>query len=316
LFPQTSLLGSILSNCLLVLGMAFLLGGLKNKVQTYNQKGAHMLSSLLLLASIALVLPAAFVNSLQPHPSMAHLLRISRVTALLTFVIYILYLYFQLYTHSEMFDDEGRVEVQAAAVAKLNAQPPPVDGKKHHFPGLHRGNVNGMDGAHQSGYQASSRAAASSAAGGDRDVSDSDVEEVAVEAVSDHLTQLGDLTMTPQGQRRAVPAAIKEETGGSHSSSHSERFDNDTDDEEEEEFEGEDEPQLTFACAIILLLVVTLAVAACSEYLVDSINEVTESWGMNESFVGVILLPIVGNAAEVRSNTDRGAGAARNRAGW
>lgn len=278
--------------------MAFLLGGLKNKVQTYNQKGAHMLSSLLLLASIALVLPAAFVNSFQPHPSMAHLLRISRVTALLTFVIYILYLYFQLYTHSEMFDDEGRIEV---AAAKPNAQnaPPPADGKKHHFPGLHRGNVNGMDGAHQSGYQASSRAAAAAS-----DVSDSDVEEVAVEAVNDHLTQLGDLTMTPQGQRRAVPAAIKEETSGSHSSSHSERFDtdNDTDDEEEEEYEGEDEPQLTFACAIVLLLVVTLAVAACSEYLVDSINEVTESWGMNESFVGVILLPIVGNAAEVRAN--------------
>jgi len=281
--------------------MAFLLGGLKNKVQTYNQKGAHMLSSLLLLASIALVLPAAFVNSFQPHPSMAHLLRISRVTALLTFVIYILYLYFQLYTHSEMFDDEGRIEV-AAAAAKTNGQAPPADGKKHHFPGLHRGNVNGMDGAHQSGYQASSRAAA--AAGADRDVSDSDVEEVAVEAVSDHLTQLGDLTMTPQGQRRAVPAAIKEETSGSHSSSHShsERLDTDDEEDEEEEYEGEDEPQLTFACAIVLLLVVTLAVAACSEYLVDSINEVTESWGMNESFVGVILLPIVGNAAEVRAN--------------
>ena len=103
---QTSLLGSILSNCLLVLGMAFLLGGLKNKVQMYNQKGAHMLSSLLLLASIALVLPAAFVNSFTPHPSMAHLLRISRVTAALMFCIYLLYLFFQLFTHAEMFSDE------------------------------------------------------------------------------------------------------------------------------------------------------------------------------------------------------------------
>lgn len=55
---------------------------------------------------------------------------------------------------------------------------------------------------------------------------------------------------------------------------------------------------MTFVCSLSLLVLVTVAVAVCSEFLVDSIDELTRSWGINESFVGIILLPIVGNAAE------------------
>lgn len=39
---QLSLLGSILSNVLLVLGMAFLVGGIKNPLQTFNQEGIYL----------------------------------------------------------------------------------------------------------------------------------------------------------------------------------------------------------------------------------------------------------------------------------
>jgi Ca2+:H+ antiporter len=40
-------------------------------------------------------------------------------------------------------------------------------------------------------------------------------------------------------------------------------------------------------------------VAVCAEFLVDSIDGMVEGTGVSKKFVGLILLPIVGNAAEV-----------------
>ncbi|KAG4265205.1 hypothetical protein FPRO06_00485 [Fusarium proliferatum] len=59
-----------------------------------------------------------------------------------------------------------------------------------------------------------------------------------------------------------------------------------------------EEEHLTQAGAIILLLVSTALVAVCAEFLVDSIKEVVENSGVNEVGIGLIILPIVGNAAE------------------
>ncbi len=50
--------------------------------------------------------------------------------------------------------------------------------------------------------------------------------------------------------------------------------------------------------AIILLLVSTGLVAVCAEFLVSSINYLVSNTGVSEAFVGLIILPIVGNAAE------------------
>ena len=50
--------------------------------------------------------------------------------------------------------------------------------------------------------------------------------------------------------------------------------------------------------AAIALVIVTVAVAVCAEYLVDSIDAIVERTGISKTFVGLILLPIVGNAAE------------------
>ena len=47
-----------------------------------------------------------------------------------------------------------------------------------------------------------------------------------------------------------------------------------------------------------MLLSATCAVAYCSEFLVDSIEGVSEQYGVPQAFIGLILLPIVGNAAE------------------
>lgn len=58
------------------------------------------------------------------------------------------------------------------------------------------------------------------------------------------------------------------------------------------------EPVLSLAGALSGLTLVTIAVAACSEYLTGSIEAVAASTQINKSFLGIILLPIAGNAAE------------------
>ena len=50
--------------------------------------------------------------------------------------------------------------------------------------------------------------------------------------------------------------------------------------------------------AIILLLVSTGLVAVCAEFLVASIDYLVDNTSVSEAFVGLIILPIVGNAAE------------------
>lgn len=68
---------------------------------------------------------------------------------------------------------------------------------------------------------------------------------------------------------------------------------------ERQEEDGETEERtLRPIPASIALLLVTLLVAVCAEYLVDSIDAVVAKTGISKSFIGLILLPIVGNAAE------------------
>ena len=50
--------------------------------------------------------------------------------------------------------------------------------------------------------------------------------------------------------------------------------------------------------AVVLLLVSTALVAVCAEFLVSSINYLVDNTSVSEEFIGLIVLPIVGNAAE------------------
>ena len=61
---------------------------------------------------------------------------------------------------------------------------------------------------------------------------------------------------------------------------------------------GSEEHHLSKTGAIILLAFTTGLVAACAEFLISSIEAVTESSSIGEIFIGLIVLPIVGNAAE------------------
>lgn len=178
---QASMLGSILSNLLLVLGCCFVAGGYNRIQQTFNQTAAQMMSSLMAVATSALLIPAAFHATTQLK-STQEILALSRGTAIVMLIIYVLYLVFQLKTHAQFFEDEA-----------------------------------------------------------------------------DTTTDTAGSTTT---------------TAGSH------------------------EPILTTAESIGVLLGVTILVAFCADYLVDSIDSIVAETGINKTFIGLILIPIVGNAAE------------------
>src|SRR5688572_20016208 len=57
---KASLIGSILGNILLVMGAAMFIGGLKRERQTFDRTAAQVQSTMLILAAIALVMPAVF----------------------------------------------------------------------------------------------------------------------------------------------------------------------------------------------------------------------------------------------------------------
>lgn len=62
----------------------------------------------------------------------------------------------------------------------------------------------------------------------------------------------------------------------------------------------EDDENISRTTAVLLLLISTGLVAICAEFMVDSISSITNTPGaaVSEAFIGLIILPIVGNAAE------------------
>ncbi|CAO3581519.1 unnamed protein product [Absidia cylindrospora] len=196
---QASMLGSILSNLLLVLGMCFWLGGYRYKEQTFNVTAAQTSASLLFIATASLLLPAAFYGSSFGTESTAtvnsDILIISRATSIILLIVYFAYLFFQLKTHQHLFLAEASAEEHRPLSRPIN-------------------------------------------------------DENALEQQQEN---------------------------------------NDQCEEEEEET-----PQMSFWMSIVLLLVSTALVAVCAEFLVSAIEVVVEQWHISQTFVGLILLPIVG----------------------
>ncbi|KIV86922.1 calcium/proton exchanger [Exophiala sideris] len=214
LIVQTSLIGSMLSNLLLVMGMCFFFGGVNRMEQAFNLTVAQTASSLLFLAVSSLIIPTAFeewantstttTGSTSTKPGVA---AVSRATALLLLVVYACYLFFQLKSHAEIYNTPGEKNKKRNVGEKL---------KK---------------------------------------------------------------TVIPEKFRKRSPTQRQED------------FDAPAKEEAEE-------PALSITTAIITLAASTVLVALNAEYLVDSINAITCGGGISKNFVGLILLPIVGNAAE------------------
>ena len=64
------------------------------------------------------------------------------------------------------------------------------------------------------------------------------------------------------------------------------------------EAEEKEDPKMTTKDAWILLILATVLVGWMAEVLVHSVDAAAEGWGLPTLFIGVILLPFFGNAAE------------------
>lgn len=186
---QASMLGSILSNILLVMGCCFVAGGYNRVQQKFNQTVAQTMASLMSLSVLSLLIPAAF-NAGFPG-EFENVLAVSRGAAIVLLFIYIFYLYFQLYTHADYFEQQNSQESQ--------------------------------------------------------------------------VSEPTDSYTNPNEQPTIV---------------------------------HEDGTLLNTWEALLLLAIVTVIVSFCADYLVSSIDALVESTGISKTFVGLILVPIVGNAAE------------------
>ncbi|KAG5930211.1 hypothetical protein E4U42_002613 [Claviceps africana] len=222
---QTSLIGSILSNLLLVMGFCFFCGGLRRQEQHFNHTVAQTAASLLALAAASVIVPSVFEVA-APNVSQSDIAKMSRGTSVILLIVYGAYLFFQLKTHQKVFNEESQ---------KVAAKP------------WSHGAIG--NGAVKQGLAMPSA--------------------------------LMGYAMTDQNENQRLSRMLMNQRLL----------------EAEDDEEGED-PQLHFFVALAALTVSTVIIAFCAECMVDSIDEVTKNGGLKEEFVGLILLPIVGNAAE------------------
>lgn len=180
---KCSLVGSVLSNLLLVLGSSLLVGGARVSEQTFDRKQADIATGLLMLGVLCHLLPLMFKISTGGAPgaelSAAPTLQLSRACSIVMLLLYAVYIFFQLKTHRNIFEAEE-----------------------------------------------------------------------------------------------------------------------DSDDDDNDDLSSDDAPIIGLASGITWLVGMTAVIAVLSEYVVSTIEDAADSWGLSVSFISVILLPIVGNAAE------------------
>ncbi|EIN03755.1 calcium/proton exchanger [Punctularia strigosozonata HHB-11173 SS5] len=219
---QASLVGSVLSNLLLVLGMCFFAGGMRYSEQGFSLAAAQINSSLLIISVVSVLIPGVLyfsidaLTSASPESEGKTILKISHGVAIMLLLVYCCYIVFQLRTHNQLFDDEH----PSSMIESIRYQ---KDIKNE-----------------------SPRSSMHSDASPDSPLVASHVD---AEAAKEH----------------------------------------DEDDES---------PKMSTWVAIGLLTVITVLVAVTAEFLVGSINGLIDGTGISKEFVGLILLPIVGNAAE------------------
>ncbi|KAJ2988587.1 hypothetical protein NUW58_g3890 [Xylaria curta] len=227
---KTSLVGSVLSNLLLVLGFCFFAGGINRTEQFFNTTVAQTAASLLALAVASLIVPTIFAHTpdfytddvVTALPSYA-VPQLSHGVSIILLLIYFSYLFFQLKTHSAMFNEESQKVPKREIFKKQQSLPEGAIASGVARLGAHYSNV--------------------------RD-------------------QNGEVRETMQ-----VPT--------------------DTSVEEEDDSE---EPTLHLFVALASLTISTVIIALCAEGLVSGIEPISSA--VSEEFIGLILVPIVGNACE------------------
>jgi Ca2+:H+ antiporter len=201
-----SITGSILGNVLFVFGMAVVLGGLRNGVQTFNRRHALTNAILLVLAVITLVIPSLLSASIGDE----HSLKVEILSLGVAAVMITLYILGIVFSFKMKLEDMPNGTVHTG----------PLAGSPPH-----------------------------SAAPG----------KISTEVAADDPT---------------AASLIHKKTQAAHA------------------------PGWSVRTALVILALSTAGVAYLSELLVGSVEPVVASLGISEFFLGIILIPIVGNVAE------------------
>jgi Ca2+:H+ antiporter len=110
---RASLVGGILANLLLALGIAFIAGGVRYHTQTYNAAAARLYGSMMLIAAFSLMVPSAFSRLLAPGETVRAEALLNLGLAGVLLAAYALYLLFQLKTHPDEFRGEPGAKEEA-----------------------------------------------------------------------------------------------------------------------------------------------------------------------------------------------------------
>jgi Ca2+:H+ antiporter len=112
---KASLTGSIIGNMLMVLGLSMFLGGWKRKELTFNRLSAESASSSMVLAVVALVIPAVYAQ-VTHHKNPGHIESISLDISCVLILTYAASLLFSLKTHQRLFQPKEEEEDCAEAL--------------------------------------------------------------------------------------------------------------------------------------------------------------------------------------------------------
>ena len=104
---QASLIGSILGNLLLVMGLAFVWGGIHYTEQKFSETQVSSNGSLMLLAMIVLIIPAVFNSTVGGSEGEEGVTNLSHIAAIILLALYGLFLYFQFKSHVDLFATEA-----------------------------------------------------------------------------------------------------------------------------------------------------------------------------------------------------------------
>jgi len=128
---RASLVGAIIANLLLALGMSFFLGGLRNHDQKFNPVATRTYSTMMFVAAVSMAVPSAFSRVFAPTEILRQEQLLNIGIAFVLLAAYVLYLVYTLKTHKTAFESveeggdahhhEGQWSVTRALVSLIGA---------------------------------------------------------------------------------------------------------------------------------------------------------------------------------------------------
>jgi Ca2+:H+ antiporter len=104
---QASLIGSIIGNILLLVGLSIFTGGLRFKNQRFNNETIAVSSTMLIIVVAGLAIPSVYYVLTPTGP---HIQTLSSAVAVVMALIYLAGLFFSLRTHKDLFDASDEIK--------------------------------------------------------------------------------------------------------------------------------------------------------------------------------------------------------------